>query len=264
MNRLILAIAVVFVGSYWCQEVRALQQVRAVFTGTALSNPDGLNQLTQDVSFAGGDSIAGSFTYNVGAAPDIIDGESVLYYVAEPASYELTINCLTYRSIGDFGLFVTNDYSPTPNFTSDSFGVLDGDDPLLNDFNLAGSQILVNGTAINAALNMALTDTTATAFDSFALPASLALSDFSLNSGTISGDNPEGSRFVLQYIVNSFEIQAIVLGDVNLDSAVDFLDITPFISVLSSGGFQDEADVNENGTVDFLDISPFIDLLSAQ
>ena len=56
----------------------------------------------------------------------------------------------------------------------------------------------------------------------------------------------------------------ILLGDVNLDGAVDFLDISPFIMALSMGEFQDEADCNEDGMVDFLDISPFIAILSGQ
>ena len=43
---------------------------------------------------------------------------------------------------------------------------------------------------------------------------------------------------------------------------VNFLDISPFISVLSSGEFQLEADVNQDGAVNFLDISLFIQALS--
>ena len=57
---------------------------------------------------------------------------------------------------------------------------------------------------------------------------------------------------------------AILVGDVNLDSEVDFLDIGPFIALLSSGGFQDEADIDGSGVVDFLDIGPFVNLLSGQ
>ena len=57
---------------------------------------------------------------------------------------------------------------------------------------------------------------------------------------------------------------SVLLGDVNEDGAVDFLDISPFISVLSAGGSQVEADVNQDGSVNFLDISPFILLLSTQ
>ena len=53
-----------------------------------------------------------------------------------------------------------------------------------------------------------------------------------------------------------------LLGDVNLDSAVDFLDISTFVALLSTGTFQAEADIDQNGRVDFLDISPFITILS--
>ena len=52
------------------------------------------------------------------------------------------------------------------------------------------------------------------------------------------------------------------IGDVNRDGEINFLDISPFIELLSSGGFQCEADINQDGVVTFLDISPFIGLLS--
>lgn len=55
-----------------------------------------------------------------------------------------------------------------------------------------------------------------------------------------------------------------LLGDVNLDRVVNFLDIAPFISVLSAAVYQTEADCDLNGAVNFLDISPFIALLSGQ
>ena len=54
----------------------------------------------------------------------------------------------------------------------------------------------------------------------------------------------------------------ILLGDVNLDGVVDFLDIPPFIAILSSGEFRAEADCDGSGSVDFLDISPFVAILS--
>ena len=56
----------------------------------------------------------------------------------------------------------------------------------------------------------------------------------------------------------------LLLGDVNGDGTVNFLDISPFIAVLSAGGFQEEADINQNTVVDFLDISFFIGVLSSQ
>ena len=55
-------------------------------------------------------------------------------------------------------------------------------------------------------------------------------------------------------------------GDVNLDGIVNFLDIAPFISVLSAGGSpaqESQADCNGDGVVSFLDISPFIQALAA-
>jgi len=52
------------------------------------------------------------------------------------------------------------------------------------------------------------------------------------------------------------------LGDVDRDGAVSFLDVSPFIALLSTGGSQIEADIDLNGSVDFLDIAPFIMILS--
>ena len=53
-----------------------------------------------------------------------------------------------------------------------------------------------------------------------------------------------------------------LLGDCDLDGFVNFLDISPFISILSTGGFLNEADINQDDDVNFLDISPFISILS--
>ena len=56
-----------------------------------------------------------------------------------------------------------------------------------------------------------------------------------------------------------------IIGDVNTDGIVNFLDIAPFIGVLSMiDVFQFEADTNQDGLVNFLDISPFIVLLANQ
>lgn len=56
---------------------------------------------------------------------------------------------------------------------------------------------------------------------------------------------------------------AVIVGDVNMDGMVDFLDITPFIAALSGDDAPVEADIDQNGVVDFLDITPFIVLLSS-
>ena len=54
----------------------------------------------------------------------------------------------------------------------------------------------------------------------------------------------------------------VILGDADQNGVVNFFDIAPFISMLSSGDYLAEADVNDDGFVNFLDISPFIAELS--
>jgi hypothetical protein len=76
---------------------------------------------------------------------------------------------------------------------------------------------------------------------------------FSTHNETIAVDN---------LVISTGTVSSTLLGDVNLDETVDFLDITPFIGVLSNSGDQAEADCNEDGSVDFLDITPFIAILS--
>ena len=54
----------------------------------------------------------------------------------------------------------------------------------------------------------------------------------------------------------------ILLGDCNQDNVVSFLDISPFISILSSASFLEQADCNQDGVVSFLDIQPLVQILS--
>ena len=58
------------------------------------------------------------------------------------------------------------------------------------------------------------------------------------------------------------DVGGVLLGDVNRDGLVNFLDISPFVAILSTGEVLAEADINEDRVVDFLDIGPFIELLS--
>ena len=64
--------------------------------------------------------------------------------------------------------------------------------------------------------------------------------------------------------VLTFSDSLFILRDVNGDGVVNFLDIAPFIALLSSQEFQAEADIDGNGIVNFLDIGPFIVILSGQ
>ena len=54
----------------------------------------------------------------------------------------------------------------------------------------------------------------------------------------------------------------IILGDANLDGEVNFLDINPFIGLLASNTYLQQADCNQDGVLNFLDIAPFITILS--
>ena len=56
----------------------------------------------------------------------------------------------------------------------------------------------------------------------------------------------------------------ILLGDCNLDGVVNFLDVVPFVSILTVGDYLAQADTNQDGVVNFLDISPFVVLLVSQ
>lgn len=53
----------------------------------------------------------------------------------------------------------------------------------------------------------------------------------------------------------------VIHGDVNMDGAIDFLDIGPFVELVTAGIFQAEADCDGNGEVNFLDIPPFVDAI---
>jgi hypothetical protein len=87
------------------------------------------------------------------------------------------------------------------------------------------------------------------------------------NLGTIPTEselddaNGQNTYFVDWIRVYKPEAPSVTLGDVNLDSAVDFSDIPPFIALLQSGTFQAEADCDESGIVDFSDIPAFIAIL---
>lgn len=57
-------------------------------------------------------------------------------------------------------------------------------------------------------------------------------------------------------------IDDCLLGDVNQDGEVDLLDVTPFVELLTGGGYSCEADINGDGSVNLLDVQPFVDILT--
>ena len=86
------------------------------------------------------------------------------------------------------------------------------------------------------------------------------------NVNSLTTDQTGGNRFVSTVDLGAVESEfddSFLLGDANQDGEVNFLDIAPFISLLASNTFLDQADINRDGSVDFLDISPFIALLAS-
>ena len=76
--------------------------------------------------------------------------------------------------------------------------------------------------------------------------------------GDLSPLDPTGLEFAANI---NFKTNPL-LGDVNLDGAINLLDIDPFIERIANGTYQTEADCNLDGVVDLLDIDPFITILS--
>jgi hypothetical protein len=64
--------------------------------------------------------------------------------------------------------------------------------------------------------------------------------------------------FAGQFLATT-QVGDVLLGDVNLDSVVNGLDVDPFVDVLLNGPFQVEADMNEDGVVNGLDVDPFVE-----
>ncbi len=76
----------------------------------------------------------------------------------------------------------------------------------------------------------------------------------------VSNDNALASDYGLAW--RGDLVAVFLLGDVNLDGVVNFLDIAPFITLLTDGDYQAEADCNQDGVVNFLDIAEFIAILN--
>ena len=87
----------------------------------------------------------------------------------------------------------------------------------------------------------------------------------------ITANDPPGTPSSGQTQINALQlrnisdVEDVLLGDANCDGEVDFLDIAPFIALLSSNGddFKAEADLNRDGEITFADIAPFIAALQS-
>lgn len=87
-----------------------------------------------------------------------------------------------------------------------------------------------------------------------------------MTSGEPMSEATEGMdqvRILTESSLQFVDLEACIIGDVNGDGLVNFFDLSPFITLLQTGGFQCEADINQDGVVNFFDISPFIAVLAS-
>lgn len=124
----------------------------------------------------------------------------------------------------------------------------------IKDFGVPSIDLLTNVTVTNDSVNYQRIVLTAPAAANNQDVFSFRLDDFEGN---------ESVRFDNFLISGTPITAAAICGDINLDGSVSFLDIAPFIALLSSQSFQAEADCDVNGVVNFLDIAPFISALAA-
>lgn len=74
----------------------------------------------------------------------------------------------------------------------------------------------------------------------------------------LSNGNDQPSMILLEPRLEGI----VILGDCNLDGAVNFFDIAPFIVFLTNGTYFAQADCNQDGEVNFFDIAAFIGFLT--
>ncbi len=100
------------------------------------------------------------------------------------------------------------------------------------------------------------------------LSLSATVNGNSVGSSARSGEGvAEAFQFLMPAngpIVFSIEnlSKGVLIGDVNGDGVVNLLDVTPFVQLISSMGFLEEADINGDGVVNLLDVQPFVDVIT--
>ncbi len=93
-------------------------------------------------------------------------------------------------------------------------------------------------------------------------PVTFPVNAFQFYEIRVDGFNGSGINGPMGQIQMTGSIASVLLGDVNLDGTVNLLDVSPFVTLITSGGFQLEADINGDGVVSLLDVAPFVQVLT--
>ena len=199
----------------------------------------------QPLSFQRGDTSGADISF---VEADLDGGSSDIDVFSFTINVETTFSSHVFSEELRFG---SNEFDPVLALLDSSGTVI----ALSDDISYDGDSIEVNTIA-------GLSDSS-TSDDSFLFNIVLAPGTYFLEvsaTGVDISDFPSsGDQY---FLVTSLLSSDVLLGDIDQNGVVDFLDISPFIAILSTGEFQAEADIDQNGVVDFLDISPFIAILA--
>ena len=220
-------------------------------TDMVLGDQSGVDLFFDNVSIATDD---GTFTFDLTVTPGTGVGEISAVDGAFNASLAEIDAGEAAGSLFEGGDTITISVSDVQGATYDGFVNFGTDNSAVGEgFNIDGIDY-IRGTETNGDADprqgIALPD-----------PGVLALDSVDI---TFIGDSVSLRGVALQFTQGDV---TVVHGNVNLDpnGVVNFLDISPFISVLAGGGSEAEeaaADCNNDGVVSFLDIAPFITALA--
>ena len=227
---------------------------------TGLGNDTASTATELGVLLSGDSVVLGEAAHRTGTSALFTAKPTRLFIQPDEVDF-ISIDDQTDRDVFSFTVVEAGSVSVVLDTLGESYmaGGQDQDDQILFD----------TSKRVNLTLELLATDgqTVLATSDSGDFGDDEILSSVELDAGTyfvrISGvDNPDRISLDTQFygLSVAFEVfePVTILGDVNLDGEVDFLDVGPFISIFATRDFQAEADINQDGQVDFLDVGPFI------
>ena len=243
--------------------VPAVDSTPLVVNSSSLDAPTSL-QSGQTLTIEQGGIISGEFE-TIGAVLNINGG----IFEDETAFFNTTVNLNDGVLGGAVAAFAGSELNLFGG-TIDGLVTGSGTQINLHGGNIENSLQINAGSNIDVFATEFLIDGTEVEFADFDTPQLIPDRNFRLSGvfadgstfeyfvgSSFAGDLRVSSDATLQLNLAEAILGPTLRGDVNLDGAVNFLDIAPFVSLLTVTGFQAEADIDQSGEVNFLDISPF-------